>query len=151
LVQYSTGESMKRSTLLAIALLSIGSVDAVRAGDLRTTEQFHGSVVAFVFGAPYRNVTLSVTGPRNFQARATSATGAPALDLQQFGTVPDGQYTYQMTGSNGEAVQAPTDLYNGRHLERALRPQSVSTSGTFLVKDGAIIPRGKAAGRRDRP
>ncbi|HVZ51224.1 MAG TPA: hypothetical protein VG986_04610 [Pseudolabrys sp.] len=142
---------MKQSTLLAIALLSIASADAARAGGLRTAEQFHGSVVAFAFEAPYSNVTLTVTGPRNFQARATSATGAPALDLQQFGTVPDGHYTYQMTGSDGEAGQAPTDLYNGRHLERAVRPQSVSISGTFLVKDGTIIPRGKAASRRDRP
>jgi len=144
---------MKLSACGLAVLFSIGLANPGLADDLRKTEHFAGTHVAFEFAAPYYNVTLTVIGPNDFQAKVHSSAGVPAIDLQAFGSVADGRYTYQMTASSGVTRKAPTILYNGRHVEDAVRLQSVSTSGTFVVTGGTIVPHSQAprAARRDLP
>jgi hypothetical protein len=144
---------MKRSAGGLILFFAIAFAGTGLADDLRKAEQFSGTHLAFEFAAPYGNATLTVSGPNDFQARAASKTGAPSLDLQKFGTVADGSYTYQLTASSDRESAASPGLDNGRAGKAGVALPSVSTSGTFRVKDGVIVPRGPSneRSRRDQP
>ena len=144
---------MKRSACGLILLFAIAFAGTGLADDLRKVEQFSGTRLAFEFAAPYSNVTLTVSGPNDFQARAVSKAGAPALDLKKFGAVADGGYTYQMTASSEQPNATSPGLDNGRVGKAGVALTSVSTSGTFSIKDGVIVPRGPSneRSRRDQP
>ena len=104
------------------------------ADGLRKTEKFSGTVLAFDFAAPYSNATLSVTGPNGFHARTVAKSGAPSIDLQKFGAVADGSYTYQLTASSERPIGASSAYDNGRDgkvvaaLAGVVRPAAHSAS-----------------------
>ena len=140
---------MKPMTLGLAAILSAGLASVGLADDLRTTERFDKTIVGFEVGGPYRNVTLTITGPNDFDASAFSARGAPSIDLRRFGAVEDGTYAYQLSAASDERATVRSKLDNGRAPGAAAPLKSISASGTFSVKGGVIVARG-AAGKRDR-
>lgn len=144
---------MKRSAGGLLAFFMLVFASAGLADDLRKTEKFSGTLLAFDFAAPYSNATLTVTGPNGFYARAVSKAGAPTLDLQKFGAVADGSYTYQLTASSERPIAASSAYDNGRDGKVVAALAGMATSGTFRVKDGVILPRAaaKEPSRRDRP
>jgi hypothetical protein len=63
--------------------------------------------------------------------------------------VEDGVYTYHLTGATREAEKTRTRHDNGRAAGAEPR-KSVRISGTFHVKDGAIVRQVPATDKRDR-
>ena len=135
---------MRKSRALGLAAcLSLGASSACLANDLRATEQFAESTVAFDLQGPYSNATLTVTGPNRFHASTSAKSGTPSIELRQFGALEDGQYSYQLTAATEEKVKRKIKLDDGREGPAASADplKSVSTSGTFRVKDGVIVKR----------
>jgi hypothetical protein len=115
-------------------------------------EQVGGTSVGFVLKGAYSNATLTVAGPGDFQARAFSRGGAVALDLKQFGALPDGTYNYQLTAASSGTMQVGRGLDDGRGSARKAAAHTAATkSGTFNVKGGKIVDYGvpTQARRRD--
>jgi hypothetical protein len=145
---------MKSATLGLAALLCAGLSYASLADDIVAAERLAGESVGFLLKSPFANTTLSITGPNGFHATTHSRSGAVAIDLSRFGMLPDGTYHYELSASSRDAVTiVRTPLDNGRTGQpRTELPVAVSTSGTFSVKDGAIVkPKSaKQTSRTDR-
>jgi hypothetical protein len=125
---------------LAVALAaSLAPSIPCLANDLVAGELFRGTQVSFELKGAYRHVTLSIAGPDGFHATAESARGAPAIDLARSGSVADGLYTYQLFAATNETVRHRTTWNDGRDRPRAEHFKSIGASGTFRVKDGAIV------------
>ena len=135
---------------LAAALL-LGLAGTSLANDLRATEQFTGTTVAFQPQQAYANMTLRVTGPSEYQASAVFPSGSPALDLARFGAVSDGVYSYHLTGTAGEVVL--TSSRNDGRPSSSTSPyqlKEVSKGGSFRVQGGAIVSRTLTEPKRTR-
>lgn len=140
---------MKPATLGFAFGLVLGLPSASLANDFLATPQFSGSVVSFATQSSYANITLRVTGPNEYKASASFPSGTPQLDLSQFGAVLDGIYNYHITATTGETM-----LGSGRDEGRptktssAYQLKSVSKSGSFTVKGGAIVSGGAVEPKR---
>ena len=144
---------MKSATFGLAAVLAVGISNACLADDIVATEQVADQRLGLQLKATFANATLSVTGPNGFHASTYSKSGAVAIDLSQFGPLPDGAYNYEVTASSRETITIRTPLDNGRSgRPKTEQPVPVSMSGTFLVKDGTIVkPKsGKQTSRTDR-
>ena len=131
----------KSARMVLAAVLALGCFDFCLADDLQAEQKFDGAVVGFDLKGTYSNLTLTIAGPNEFSATAFSRSGAPSIDLRRFGTLEDGTYTYHLTAATDEKVKSHTRLDNGRDRTSAEPLRSVSTSGTFNVKDGVIVKR----------
>ena len=131
---------MMKSAILGLAAsLTFGLSSASLADDLKAEPKFEGTTVAFNVPSNVANLMLSVSGPNDFHARATARGGSPAINLRDSGTVEDGAYSYQLTAGTEERVKSRSGLDNGRgNAESGFK--TVSTSGTFHVRNGAIVP-----------
>lgn len=136
-----------KSAALGFALgVAVGMSSTGWAQDLKATHKFTETQIGFEPGGTYSNYTLSITGPHGIHATVSSKTGAPSIDLRQIGAVEDGAYNYQLTASSDEKVPLRSRLDNGRAGgpdETVLK--SVSMSGRFDVKGGAIVKYDPAA------
>jgi hypothetical protein len=137
---------MKPATFGLAACIAAGLTGACWAQDLKATQRFSETQIGFDPGASYSNYTLTVSGPNEFHASASSKTGTPTIDLRRIGTFDDGIYNYHLTASTDEKVPVRTALDNGR----AGGPtdamfKSISLSGVFQVKGGTIVKFDPAA------
>ncbi|MEP3655295.1 MAG: hypothetical protein ABJO36_10405 [Litorimonas sp.] len=86
------------------------------------------------------NMTLSVSGPDGFSAKQTSSFGAPSVSLSDYSGMPDGQYTWQLTGATKQRVRNPKAGFDNGRSE--LGPEFVSKSftetGSFRVVNGVV-------------
>jgi hypothetical protein len=140
---------MTRPRLGLAAALALGLNGAALAQELNAEPRFTDTVIGFDAKAAYRNLTLTVVGPNGFHARASARGDMPKLDLREFGPVEDGAYTWQLTASTAETVRKRTPLDNGRAQSRTPL-KSVTTSGAFQVRGGAIVKSEPATDKRDR-
>ena len=132
----------KPAASILAACFAVGLSGPCLADDLKATEKFSESTVAFDLQGSYSNVTLSVSGPNRFHASASAKTGTPSIDLRRAGAPADGQYTYQLTAATDEKTQARSALDNGRGPGAQAAPlKSVTASGSFHVQNGAIVKR----------
>jgi hypothetical protein len=146
---------MKVAAFGLAAALAVGLASACAANDdnMIAAEQVSGTSVGFVLNGTHSNATLSISGPNGFYAHTFSRAGAVAIDLSQFGSLANGTYNYQLTAASGQPIAVNSALDDGRgtaHRTYAYKP--AAKSGTFNVKDGAIVDYGVPArrGRRDR-
>ena len=130
---------MKAAAFALAAGLSLALSGPCAADDLVAREVFTGTGVSFELKGSVHNVTLSIAGPGGFHASATSPDVAPTIDLARSGPVRDGLYKYQLSAATNEKVQSRTTLDDGRPAKASEQLKSVSASGTFRVKDGAIV------------
>jgi hypothetical protein len=139
---------MKAAAICLATSLAIGAAGTACANDLKAETKFRDTVVAFEVKEPYSNLTLTIAGPNKFHASASSRGGGLELDLRRSGPVEDGTYTYHLSGATNETVKHRTRHDNGRDRASEAR-RSVSTSGSFVVQRGVIVPRGPTTGKRD--
>jgi hypothetical protein len=145
---------MKPAPFGVATCLALGLSSVCMADDLRADRKFSGTIVGFVLRDSYSNFTLTVSGPNEFHTSAFSRTEAPSIDLGRSPItrmpipLEDGTYTYQLTAATDEKVRIRTPLDNGRAERTTEHLRGVSTSGTFNVQRGVIVPLGPAA-RRD--
>jgi hypothetical protein len=132
---------IKSVRIVVAAVLASGCFGSCLADDLQAEQKFEDAVVGFDLKGTFSNLTLSIAGPNDFTATSFSKSGAPSIDLRRFGTLEDGTYTYHLTAATDEKVKSRTRLDNGRDRGSAEPLRSVSTSGTFNVKDGVIVKR----------
>lgn len=143
---------MKPATLGLAACLVTGLSSIALADDLPATEQFSGTKIGFQLKDGYASVRLSVSGPKDFHASVFARSGVPTIDLRKYGKVEDGPYVYELTAATAEKMEARTKLDDGRGAGARTAYRGVATSGTFMVKDGAIVPRDAVKpSRRDQP
>jgi hypothetical protein len=140
---------MKPAALGLAAGLVLGLSGASFANDLLATEQFSGATITFQPQANYANLTLRVTGPNNYHASAAFPGGVASIDLTRYGTVADGPYSYNLTGTAGEVVLA-SGRDEGRPAKStsAYELKSLSKSGSFTIKGGAIVSRAAVEPKR---
>ena len=121
------------------------------ANDLLAVEQFSGQTVSFQLQRAYANLTLRVTGPNEYHASAVFAGGNPSLDLTRYGAASDGPYNYHLVGTTGEAIPG-SNRPDGRpaKTDTSYVLKSVSKSGSFTIKGGAIVSRNATETKRDR-
>ncbi|AXS39858.1 hypothetical protein D1F64_07085 [Breoghania sp. L-A4] len=101
---------------------------------------FSGATVAFGAPAGFTNYQLTVTGPNGFNATVFSKKGAPTINLRKLGVVDDGVYNYQLTAASTERAPVRTPIDNGRGAQENTETLvGASSSGTFIVKGGAIV------------
>ena len=131
---------MKSAAFGLAALLAAGICGSCWAQDLKATQKFTGTQIAFETGAPYTNYTLTITGPFGVHAIVSTKSGAPSFDLRQLSALDDGAYTYSLIASSQEKVPQRLGLDNGRPggPDEAMLV-SVSTGGRFDVKGGTIV------------
>jgi hypothetical protein len=142
---------MKSAALGLAAALAVSVSTPGWAQDLKATQKFTETQIGFDPGGTYGNYTLTVTGPNGVHAIVSSKTAAPSVDLRQLGPLQDGAYNYHLTASSDEKVPVRSKLDDGRGPgapDAVLR--SVSTSGRFDVKGGAIVKHDPAAREEQR-
>jgi hypothetical protein len=132
---------MTRTALGLAAIVALSLPTACLADDLKANERFNDMTLDFEITGPYRNATLSVAGPGDFHTSVSAERGAPSIDLRKFGPLADGTYTYQLDAATDQKLQAKTRLDNGRKGSQPEPMVGASMSGTFNVKDGAIVKR----------
>ncbi len=86
----------------------------------------------------YRDVNITVTGPRDFSKRQEYSKGA--LDLQT-NELDDGNYNYEIVAVTSNKIPLRKDrLDNGRgEKERDYVYESVTQSGNFRIQNGKIV------------
>jgi hypothetical protein len=100
-------------------------------------------------GGAYSNGVLTVLGANGFAASVHSRAGLPAL--ANFGRLPDGDYTYQLSAATNQVVKASSAETNGRRRAALGLRKGAAASGTFRVVGGAIVlPRAARSDRNDR-
>jgi hypothetical protein len=149
---------MKSLRLLAASLLTAGLVSAAAvaqqprpAAQPGLTEQFVGSRLSFSVDSSLSNFTLRVTGPNGYHGEVQSARVAPSFRLADFGSVPDGLYTYEMTAATAEQqVLATPSVPGADGRSGRARPALVGTSmtGAFRVVNGQILQMDPSASER---
>jgi hypothetical protein len=138
--------NMKSAAFGLAACLTAGIAGAGWAQDLKATQKFADTQIAFEPGGAYGNYTLTITGPNGVHASVSSKTDVPSIDLRQIGAIEDGAYNYHLTASSGEKVLLRSRLDDGRDGgPPATMLKSVSMSGRFDVKGGAIVKYDPAA------
>ena len=131
---------MKLAAFGLAACFAVGISSTCWAQGLNATQKFTGAEVGFEIAGPYSNLTLTISGPNGLHASAHSRTGSPLIDLRKLGTIDDGDYLYQLTAATDETIPVRTALNNGRDGGPTTKTlKSVSTSGQFQVKGGAIV------------
>ncbi len=130
--------------LASIAVILPGTSLALeqltREQPIAAKELFEGTVVSFEPGGKYQNVTLIVTGPRNYQAEVFSKSGLPSIPLEKFGKLVDGVFNYQLTAGTFEEIEIINPgLNNGRDDSRRTNTVGAQLSGRFCIKDGVIV------------
>jgi hypothetical protein len=131
---------MKSKAFCLAACLAAGLSGACSAEDLKAQQKFTDTEIGFEIGGPYSNLTLTVSGPNGINASAHSRTGSPLIDLRKISNVDDGEYNYQLTASTDDKIPVRTGLDDGRDGGPTTSMfRSVSTSGNFQVKGGAIV------------
>jgi len=118
------------------ALLGLITANASFAGE----PVFSGNQISARSGAGLSNVTLAVSGPDGYYAQQFSKTGAPSLALAANGSLPDGLYTWEITGATSQMVKSTKSSFdNGRGENARLMVNKPNTqSGTFRVQNGSI-------------
>jgi hypothetical protein len=133
-------EMMNSKTFGLAACLAVGISGICCAQDLKAQQKFTDTEIGFDITGPYSNLTLTITGPNGISANASSRSGSPLIDLRKLGTLDDGDYMYQLTAATDEKIPVRTALDNGRDGGPTTSIlKSVSTSGQFQVKGGAIV------------
>tara|TARA_R110000868_G_scaffold11644_6_gene56952 strand:+ start:24957 stop:25406 length:450 start_codon:yes stop_codon:yes gene_type:complete len=115
------------------------------------TEQFVGSRLSFRAEPTLTNFTLRVSGPDGYHGEIQSARVAPTFRLADFGSVPDGLYTYEITAATTEQEVLATPAVAGADGRSGrARPGLVgtSTTGSFRVVNGQILQMDLAASER---
>jgi hypothetical protein len=137
---------MKSAAFGLTALLTAGVSGSCLAQDLKATQKFTETQIAFEPSAAYGFYTLTVTGPNGVHAIVTSRAGAPSIDLRQMGPLQDGAYDYHLAASTDEKVPLRSKLDNGRSggPDEAML-KGVSMSGRFDVKGSTIVKYDPAA------
>jgi hypothetical protein len=133
-------EIMKSKAFCLAACLAVGISGTCWAQDLKARQKFTDTEIGFDLAGPYSNLTLTITGPNGINANASSRSGSPSIDLRKLGSLDDGDYMYQLNAATDEKVPDRSGLDNGRDggpTKSVLK--SVSTSGSFQVKSGAIV------------
>ena len=131
---------MKLAAFGLAACFAVGISSTCWAQGLNATQKFTDTEIGFDITGPYSNLTLSISGPNGLNASATSRTGSPLIDLRKLGTIDDGDYIYQLVAATDEKILVRTGLDNGRDGGPTTSMlKSVSTSGQFQVKGGAIV------------
>lgn len=141
-----------RAALGLLGLVVVGFASPCSASNLVAAEQVSGTSVGFVLAGSYSNATLTISGPTGFHATMFSRGGAIAIDIGKSGPVADGTYHYQLTAASSERAVAGDSLDNGRgNKAKSIAFKPATKSGTFNVKDGAIVNYGvpARASRRD--
>jgi hypothetical protein len=137
---------MKPRSFCLAAFFAVGISSTCWAQGLNATQKFTASEVVFDITGPYSNLTLTISGPNGLHASAHHRTGSPIIDLRKLGTIDDGDYLYQLTAATDEKIPVRTALDNGRDGGPTTSMfKSVSTSGQFQVKGGAIVKNDPAA------
>ncbi|MDJ0824849.1 MAG: hypothetical protein QNJ16_05035 [Rhodobacter sp.] len=129
---------------LALGLAAPAHAEGHSEPQLVVVEEFGGLTLAFgIKEAPkgLKNLTLTVSGPRDYSATLFSEGQEPKMDLAKYGTPFDGEYTYEITGSTAQRIEINTPIdENGR--SRTARQEvlvSVSASGNFSIREGNIV------------
>jgi hypothetical protein len=131
---------MKSKAFCLAAGLAVGLSGTCWAQDLKAQQKFTDTEIGFEILGRYSNLTLTVSGPNGINASAHHRTGSPLIDLRKIGTVDDGEYNYQLTASTDDKIPVRTGLDDGRDGGPTTSMlKSVSTSGNFQVKGGAIV------------
>ena len=105
---------MKTAALGFAVSIAVAISSACWAQDLKATQKFTDTQIAFEPGGTFANYTLTVTGPNGVHAIISSRAGAPSADLRQIGALEDGAYNYHLTASTEEKVPLRSKLDNGR-------------------------------------
>lgn len=94
------------------------------------------------------NFNLRVVGPDGFHAETFSRSSAPSLRLSDFGELPDGQYSFEVTAATQEVRRRVGPRRSGEHGRSGLAADErvgVQQSGTFYVSGGRIVEIDEAA------
>ncbi len=135
------------AALAGVALVSPGTSLALEEFTpevpIDAKEKFDGTLVSFRAGETgerYRNVTLIITGPRDYQAEVFSRDSLPSIPLENFGKLVDGVINYHMTAATKETLEIINPgLNNGRDGNSRPRTVGAQLSGRFCIKDGRIV------------
>ena len=131
---------MKLAAFGLAACFAAGISSTCLAQGLNATQKFTDTEIVFDITGPYSNLTLTISGPNGLNATAHHRTGSPLIDLRKLGSIDDGDYLYQLTAATDEKVPVRTALDNGRDGGPTTSMlKSVSTSGNFQVRGGAIV------------
>ncbi|HEX2256149.1 MAG TPA: hypothetical protein VHG92_05495 [Afifellaceae bacterium] len=132
---------MNAAKLALAVAVAAGLAGIASAQEMKASQRSSGGVVGFDLQGPYKNVTLSIAGPKGFSATTSVERGNPSLNLGR--GLPDGVYTYQLSAATDEPADVvPQGLDNGRgEGAKDRKPlRDVSTSGSFVVRNGSILP-----------
>ena len=130
---------MKSAAFGLAAVLAAGISGACWAQDLKATQKFSDTQLAFEASGAYANYTLTVTGPHGVHAIVSTRSGVPSFDLRQLGQLEDGAYNFHLSASTDEKVPLRSKLDDGRDGAADSMLRGVSMSGRFDVKGGAIV------------
>lgn len=138
--------AIKLPILFAVSTIAFSISTYSHAKSLKTIEakplafeQLQGTRVDFSSKKSMTNATLSVAGPNGFHASVFSKKGIPSLDIQDFGSLDDGVYNYEIKAAGHEIIKIRDSLNNGRGDNAStFVNKSLSQSGHFRVLNGQI-------------
>lgn len=88
-----------------------------------------------------RDTTLTVSGPDGYYQEQSSRPGSGPVILNDPGVMPDGTYTWQITGRTTKRIVTAKDtMNNGRSDgERGYSYETIVQSGSFTMANGSRI------------
>src|SRR5687767_12560353 len=124
---------MKAAAVALAASVVTGLTGASLANDIVAAEQVGGASVGFVLKGSYNNATLSVSGPNGFHASTSYRGGAVAIDLTQFGFLPDGPTTTSSpppaaSSSGSRRASTTAAAASAGHLPTSPKPRAARST-----------------------
>ncbi len=131
---------------LPVLFLSVISIIPLAASAFSSkdiaTETFQNTHLSFSQKVNLGSSTLTVSGPNDFFASKSLASGIPTIELSNFGEVSDGIYKYQIYSALEGKFKKSTGstLNNGRgHTSQQQENESATQSGNFRIVNGSIM------------
>lgn len=135
-MNFKIGRKLLLSLILAFGLVGYIYADNVKIANITITSE--SISIQGIEG--YSNVLFKVSGPNGFYVENYLGNETISMVIDDFSTLKDGSYNYELTASTGEIADGyKQNLQNGRDGAPGTATEGVSQSGSFVIQNGQVL------------
>jgi len=125
---------------LAITLVLANNVNAEDIANINITEQS----ISIQGNDGFSNVTFTIRGPEGFYIQNYLGDKKISMVIDDFSTLKDGSYKYELTATTTEASTDVKQTFNsGRDINTSTTTKRALQSGNFFIKNGYVLTSDK--------
>jgi len=131
--------------ILVGLLLSIIFASPINAGESKIADvNISEKSITIKGNDGFTNISFTIVGPDDFVVHNYLADEKLLIVVDDFSSLKDGQYRYEITAASGQRQNDGKRLYNNGREDRKTIPFVPATqSGSFLLKGGYVITSDK--------